>query len=86
MNTITINDIQYIERPIRKNKSNMAFLASMMIAVTEMSFAKTGSLKGKPPEVNIISEFELIQEKKSKLSKSEREYVIRMFNQKFMPL
>jgi hypothetical protein len=35
------------------------------------------------PEVDLICEFRLIQEKRSKLSRSDREWVVRQFNSKF---
>lgn len=35
------------------------------------------------PKVNIIDEFKLIQEKKSKLSRNDREWVVFQFNRNF---
>lgn len=81
---IEINGVKYTERIVnKKHTANIAAFASILIATSQMCFAQSQSLKGSPPEVNIILEFELIQKKKSKLSKSEREYVVRTFNKRF---
>jgi hypothetical protein len=39
--------------------------------------------KRKRPDVNIVSEFELISQKKSLLGRSDRDYVVRAFNNIF---
>jgi hypothetical protein len=39
--------------------------------------------KRKRPDVNIVSEFELISQKKSLLCRSDRDYVVRAFNNIF---
>ena len=50
-----------------------------MIALASL-FDGISSTPTARPNVNIITEFELIQKKQSKLSKSNRDWVIRQFN------
>ncbi len=73
---IIINNIEYVERT--PNKKLSGYLPFMAIALVTggIRHAQTNSYY----DHNIVSEFELIQAKKSKLSRSEREQVIRRFN------
>ena len=86
---IEINGITYIprERTRSKHHSRLAYLA-MMLSMGEVgAYARDysgGSKKAAPPEVNLIEELILIQNKQSKLSKSERDYVRSQFNKNFV--
>jgi len=85
MNTITINGVEYTER--EKSKSATYSIIKMMSVylamMSDLTIKQTKSLKGANPDVNIIWEFELIQQKKSNLQRSQRDWVIREFNKRF---
>ena len=75
-----INGIEYEER--HKPTATSARYAPYLM----MMMAMYGGLKTKHkgmPDYNLIEEFELIQNKKSKLSRAQREHVIKHFNRTF---
>lgn len=76
---MVINGIEYIERPQQNSKNIKRLLPYMAIAAMFGGFkvAQTNT------PYNLIEEFTLIQNKKSNLSRSEREQVIRDFNRKY---
>ncbi len=86
--SITINGKSYIEKEEAKhNSTNSRYLMeSLAIAMCHSVSAQMDSRKGPPPNVNIVTEFELIQQKKSNLSKSQRDWVVKQFNNRFKEL
>lgn len=88
---IEINGEKYIERPKTTTSKISPKLAAILgIAMMFDPYLNYGSDKGDNkftgrPErkINIVKEFELIQQKKSNLSKSERDGVIYHFNLKY---
>lgn len=78
---IEIDGVKYQrkEQPKRKPLSKTV-TAALMMAVTFGGYG-SGLRKNKEvPSVDLIKEFGLIQQKKSNLSRSEREWVIWQFN------
>ncbi len=60
----------------------MLGMLAMAEAMHNLSFGGSNYSRQRP-SVNIIEEFRLIQQKKSKLSRSDRDWVIRQFNRNF---
>jgi len=87
---LEINGITYVEKPQPKRIGN-SYRSSLFdfylpLALAEMAMFHTGtgqSSKASPPDVNIVTEYELIQHKKSNLSRSQREWVVNQFNRYF---
>jgi hypothetical protein len=80
MSKIEINGATY--EPIvteRKNKLRMSTMAYAAL-MTATSMYGGGFGRKLRDGINIVQEFELIQQKKSKLSKWERDQVVRQFN------
>jgi hypothetical protein len=76
-----INGIEYVERQNTSSKNVKIMLPFMALAmmIGGNSFAQTSK-----HEYDLVNEFKLIQDKKSNLSRSEREHVIRLFNRKYI--
>jgi hypothetical protein len=70
-----INGIIYERRDLKKPSGKVL----EVIALAQMF----GGLKVKTLNVNIIEEFKLIQLKKSKLSRADRDFIERKFNNHF---
>ena len=85
---INILGKNYIEKPRSRSKSKSYSELSplmMMAAAFQLLYPIYGDKKEKVrPKVNILTEFELIQQKKSKLSKSNRDWVEYMFHKNFI--
>jgi hypothetical protein len=78
---ITINGISYEARE-QPNKSKS--LSKLLMMAAEMGAMNYGyQYIRERPHVNLEEEFELIQNKQSKLSRNDREWVVRMFNRKY---
>lgn len=82
---IEINGLKY--RQIEQNKQQTARHSrmSVMLMGMAMMFGAQGSVgtskrQRETPKVNIVEEYKLIQEKKSKLPRKDREWVISQFN------
>lgn len=96
-NEIIINGIAYEEVPQEKhtsrsigyNKLSTMIAMTSIIAMDGMVGMDTGTITGtqyrKHVNVNIAKEFELIQQKKSKLTRSERKWVEYQFHKHFRP-
>ena len=89
MTQIEVNGILYEEIQVDSPKKNyrggkmLAMMSMMSLAYTN-PYADVGRTSPKPrPNVNIVDEFKLIQEKKSKLSRSNREWVEAQFHKLF---
>lgn len=79
---IEINGLKYRQK--KQNNQQTAIKSKMAVMITGIA-AKYGlnTYQRERPKVNIIDEFKLIQEKKSKLSRNDREWVISQFNRNF---
>lgn len=92
---IEINGIKYTEReiPSPKKRSSSAInellmmygLAYQLMSIGGNSGSKTSKMPGEC-SVDIVKEFALIQQKKSTLSRSQRDYVVFRFNKTFIPI
>lgn len=84
-NIINVNGISYepIPKYMDKDYSKMLVMATAMSA---MSGFGNGYERQLPDGVNIVDEFILIQQKKSRLSKWERDQVERMFRKNYRPV
>jgi hypothetical protein len=82
---IEINGLKYRQK--EQNKSQIARQSSMSIMLSSMAMMLgdygVSKRERKNPKVNIIEEFKLIQEKKSNLSRKDREWVVFQFNRNF---
>ncbi len=88
INGIEYERIQHETKPSRKGTSRMLALASMMAMMGGagmMDYGSSSYSRGLPSNIDIVKEFELIQQKKSNLSKWERDQVVHIFNQNFKP-
>lgn len=84
MQEIEINGKKYV--PIKKEKkpkSNVK-LGYLLAVYGGITLDFSNSYKNK--KIDIVKEFELIQQKKSKLSRSQRDAVERDFNKKYKEL
>ena len=83
---LEINGIRYAEiekQPKPKGTpyvNKMIMLAAMLSSTIEN---EAGGTPRKRPSVDLIKEFELIQQKKSKLSRNDRDWVVFQFNKRF---
>lgn len=85
MNTIEINGIKYQQKEQERRKPMSKTLMALMV-MSEMAngYGMYGNSKPKEnPKVDIVKEFGLIQQNKSKLSKSERDWVVWQFERNF---
>lgn len=85
---IEVNGVKYRLKEEKKEKSFYTSKTMLMLqALTIMSGSYLDTSKKSSSEKvgdeNIIKEFGLIQQKKSNLSKSERDYVVWKFNKLF---
>ncbi len=85
-NIVEINGIQYSqnEQPERKSRTSskmMAILAMGMAMGGDMGMG--GGYTRKRPSVDIVEEYGLIQQKKSKLSKNYRDWVVWTFERNY---
>jgi hypothetical protein len=81
---IEINGIKYRQKEQPKRKPISKTMATMLIMAS--TYATLDPYANKPkesPKVDIIKEYGLIQQKKSNLSKSQREWVIWQFEKNF---
>lgn len=80
---MNINGIEYIERPIKDHKPSTASLGLM--TVMAMCGGRFHGFKRSMEYDDLINEYTLVQNKESSLSKKEREYVVYLFNKKYIP-
>jgi len=85
MNTFDINGIRYREKVKEQNRfpkpmSRLMLIASAFAALDHYS-PKQKTFEA--PDVNIVTEYELIQKKQSKLTKSKRDWVVWQFERNF---
>jgi hypothetical protein len=85
-NRIIILGNEYIEMPKRESKSYMSSRVKSLVMLASAMMSLDSSYK-KPKErplVNLIEEYELILQKKSKLSRNNRDWVVKEFNKNFV--
>lgn len=75
---IEINGLKYRQKETKKPSKNFVKLVSMAQIFGGLKL-QNNNIQG----VNIVEEFKLIQEKKSKLSRTQRDSVIFQFNRNF---
>lgn len=89
-NIITINDVQYVLRPKTNNKSSKTVSKYLIMASIFAGVSYIPNIGGRgiqlPSDISLIPEFELIQQKKSKLSRRQRDYVESLFFKEYMTL
>lgn len=80
-----INGVGYRtkERESSRGSRVLSKFALMAMAFSEMDPFTPRAKKHDTPKVDIVKEYGLIQQKKSHLSKSERDWVVHMFNQNY---
>jgi len=84
MNTIEVNGVLYEPVPKKTSDHSSKMVKMLMASAMMSSYLMGGRDHKKPtPDVNIIDEFGLIQNKKSKLSRSEREWVVYQFHKNY---
>ena len=71
------------EKPSLLRNSKFGSMLAMAEMMNDMFYNTPQKKPRERPYVNIIEEFTLIQQKKSKLSRSDREWLVREFNSKF---
>jgi hypothetical protein len=89
-NVVLINGVQYQKNEPKQKQSSYAtrrMLGIAAIAAAVDPYGHNGyggsSYFRQRPAVDIVKEYELIQQKKSKLSRSDREWVIRTFESNY---
>lgn len=85
---ISINGIKYEPTPTPENKQGhglSAYVGAVLMMYGGMHgmFGNNTNKAKHLPTRDIVGEFKLIQEKKSNLSRAERELVVREFNKHF---
>jgi hypothetical protein len=87
MNEFEINGTKYSKQNAQKSRRLPPMLMGMMMMV-EMAYApnieERKTRKENQPKINIIEEYGLIQQKNSKLSRSQREWVTKTFERNFI--
>lgn len=82
---IEINGLKYRQKEQNNQQTTRKSRMSVMLMGMAMMFGAQGSIgtskrQRKTPKVNIVEEFKLIQKKKSKLSRKDRDWVVFKFN------
>jgi hypothetical protein len=85
---IEINGLKYQLKEQNKTQITRFSRVSTMLIGRAMMFGGQGNVgtsrkQRERPKVNLVSEFELIQNKKSKLSKNDRDWVEFQFHRNF---
>jgi len=85
-NIIEINGVKYSEKKpkeIPRGVSSRLFQTMAMVAFLGGDFGFGGGHSRKRPNVDIVEEYSLIQQKKSNLSRSDRDWVVRVFESNY---
>jgi thioredoxin reductase len=88
-NSFEVNGVRYAPNKLEESNPKMSGKMASMLAMAEMFGAMDYGGRYErtlPKSVNIIKEYGLIQLKQSKLSKWEREQVVRIFEQNYKKL
>ena len=83
MNTIEINGKYYQQKPSSTTQMSGKLQAMLLMSMAMTTMVGGGGYGRKRPQVDIIEEYKLIQQKKSKLSKSDRDWVKYQFRKNF---
>ena len=87
-NSFEINGVRYIERPSKESRGQKSRFHTIMMAsmvLTNMYDMGGNSYQRQLPKgIDLVEEFRLIGQKKSKLSKWERDVVCYQFESKFI--
>ena len=86
---VEINGMQYRQKEQKQYRpSKTLSMFSIMYGMFGGGFDTFGSKRSKNPpvEINIVKEYELIQNKKSNLSASQRDSVVCQFESNFEPI
>lgn len=88
METITINGKNYkqVERKSSKLGSKMSTMLLTYALVAAGSIGSANRTITEKPKLDIVKEYELILQFKSKLSRAQREYVKKTFNRNFVEI
>lgn len=82
MNRVTVNGVEYEKVETPKRDSKFTYIEYLL----SQFYISKNSGKSSKPNVNLVDEFELIQNKQSKLSRSNRDWVVSQFNKHFKPV
>jgi hypothetical protein len=85
---LEINGIKYAEiekQPKKQMSSSMARVVMMATMFGAMGGSEVSKTRERP-SVDLIKEFELVQQKKSNLSRNDRDWVVFQFNKRFKQL
>ena len=81
---IEINGVKYQQKEQPKRKPMSKTMAAMLMMASAFSSLDPYAKKPKEtPKVDIVKEYGLIQQKKSNLSRSQREWVVWQFEKNF---
>jgi hypothetical protein len=84
---IEINGLKYRQKEQNKQQIASRSRMSNMLMGMAMMFVGQGSVgtsrQRETPKLNIVEEFKLIQEKKSKLPRKNRDWVVFQFNRQY---
>lgn len=84
---IEVNGTKYKQREsTTKSRGKSATRAALASILVTAGIYGVAPRRKEMPDYNLFDEIELIQNKKSKLSRSEREYIVREFNRMFEPV
>ena len=81
-NVLVLNNVEYVEKPMAKGNARISGYVAAMMAMYGC-LPNIGSKQKSLPTHDIIGEFERIQRKESKLSRSERDAVVQEFYKHF---
>ena len=88
MQIIEIDGKKYMPKPqkqtSRSGSTGKLLMAAMTLATPYDPYVGIDRFFKKRPAVDIAAEYQLIQQKKSKLSRSDREWVQRTFHDKYI--
>jgi len=84
INSVEYKRIQQKTPKASKGLSTIMMMTAMFSPVIDM-YGGGNYSRSLPSNIDIVKEFELIQQKKSNLSRWERDQVVRIFNQNFKP-
>lgn len=87
MDKIIINGEEWEEKDLAKPRLNSKSMSKIMMMMAAFSYMSPYSQNEKPPKNpptdDVIKEYGLIQLKQSKLSRADREWVIRVFESNY---
>jgi hypothetical protein len=84
-NIVTVKGRQYRYHPPKRIPNSVSMIASLLGMMDPFSLPDLDptKMKSDPLPTNIVAEYNLILDKKSKLTSSKRQYVVNQFNKLF---